>query len=501
MKERTLFANSSWGVINNILRALIAFSLVPIMLSQLGASGYGIFSILMLFTFYQGFLNQLDFGYFAFLVKDIAKLSPQDSFSAYRKKASGFLGWMFVLNTAIFLLAIQFIENLSQVLSVPLDQLSDFKAGLVLVFLSNFVSMVTTAHSAFFMARHLNAFLKKVEILVFFIFNLSSILALFLFQSILSVLLCFLATQILHGAILIFYSIKYYKGVFLPTHLSFKEPQKSWGMWKPFFFAKMNGMALRQTDTAMISFIMGPQQVAFYDICIKIPSFLKGTLGKVSESFISFFAAKSDSASQERMHLILTKLLFLKACFSIYFISCVLMYSERILFVWVGDQYSSVLSPGLFAASCITLFAALTSTPAAIFLASDKRSKMMTYVPTLVSVINLVMAVPFTIYYGFIGTIAATVIQYGLLFLFLMKPLVEDFKVDFKKMSFRVLKFALAVLVFQSILGFFLERIEERLHVGLALVGANIVITSLFFYIYRRDILSLRDLMRVKATS
>ncbi|PIS09863.1 MAG: hypothetical protein COT73_12470 [Bdellovibrio sp. CG10_big_fil_rev_8_21_14_0_10_47_8] len=499
IKERSLFANTAWGVIANLLRAVISLAFIPFVIQRLGAIGYGLYAILMLFTFYQGFLGRIELGYSGFLVKYLSRFVGENSATEFEKKTAGFLPSMIFFQTIIWGCFWQFRDNVLGWLKIPLEHSSEFSTAVLIIFLANLFSATSSLYIAYLTSQHRNVFLKKTDAFFFFVFNALSLGFLIFEPSLLSLAFAFLISQALNCLTLIVVCRNVHFGKLIFSRFRVADYKENWHHWRPFFYANLNGLAFRQADTALISFILGPQAVAAYDICMKIPSFIKSSLSKVSEVLVPFSSSRSQVSKDQFLPQLLYKIVFLTGAVALGLVICVGFYGDSILRAWIGEDFA-YLHRGFLIACFVPFFVAFCSSPAAVFLGRDNRMSLMTWGPTLISVVNLVISVPMTMYWGFEGTILATVIQYLLYAAMLVKPLKDDFGLSVASMlpglTISASVVAAAYWIFYPVLNLKLARLEW-LTVFVLIHG---VLGLIFYGLHRKMIRELRALMVHKAS-
>lgn len=499
MKERSLFANSAWGVLSNVFRVLIGFAFVPVFVAKLGVEGYGIFGILMLFSFAQGLMGQIDLGFLNYVVKANSRNASETAIAEFQNHTQGFLFLFFGLQTLVYGGVFVFRDILENLLSVSLEHREDFQICLLIVLVTNLISSLGSYYAAFLASQHRNVFIKKTETVVFLIFNVGSILGLMFVHQVQVVAWVFFGTQVLQTLILIYFCRQIY-----PIQLSFGFPTWShfasrWAQWKPFLFSKMSGLAFRQTDTMIVSFLLGPQMVGMYEIAMKFPLFLKSTNGRISEVLVPFSSARQSENDNRRIGKILDHLLFFQAAISLLLMIACVFFGKQLLFVWMGKDFSNLWS-GLIIACGVPVFATLCSAPGALFLGRDDRLMRVTWGPTVAAVLNLAISIPMTFYYGLEGTILATVLQYLFFGIIFVGPLKQDFYFDFFKLGKRLVIFSAIVSVYFAVVKSILPVTDSRAHLAWNFFGIFSILGLLLLAIYLRSVKDLRSLMAIKAT-
>jgi O-antigen/teichoic acid export membrane protein len=501
VKERSLFANSAWGVISNFLRTLVGFAFIPVVTSHLGVEDYGIYAVLLLFSYNFGLGNQIDLGYPNFLVKHVSQFTGQAAFESFNENCGAFNFLLIGLQIILYLALLVAFPTVAYVLKIPVRLLGDFESALIIVLISNVIASYGSVYSSFLMGQHHNAFIKKTETFCYLVFNILAILCVYFKGTFLSIIWIFAFTQVLQSIIFIYAVYALHKSFFKITFSGIGYIRQNWPLWKPFFFSKINGMAFRQTDSTIISFFLGPNFVALYDISMKIPAFFKSTIGRISETFIPFSGARSSDQDRIIIGDILTDLLFFSVGVSLYFSTSVFFYGDKILYSWLGRTPTADIVFALKIASLIPVFTALCSTPAALIMGNSRHVKFITWTPTIISIGNIILSIPLTIHYGFVGTVAATVVQYIVFSLVLLKPIKSDFDVKFKAVIGRILVFLALIIPGHFLIKLLLNGEGSRFGQLAVIILTNGFFGILLLLFYKKTLLSLRKKMTIKASA
>ncbi|NBY19430.1 hypothetical protein EBQ74_04125 [bacterium] len=495
MKPDSLLSNTRWGVGAQLLRSGLGFLFIPVVVSRLGTVQYGIFNAILLLSYSQGFFNQTDVGYFNFLTKHSAKLNGEKALKEFERECSYFFStWVLSqgLICCIFVFSSKFV---AKKFGIDNQNIGYFIIGSYLVLATNLIASLGSVYLSFLLSQQQNALVKKTETVCYFCFLVFAFLGLFFKKNVITLVSAFALSQCLQSFLYFFYVKQFYKRAIkiqLTPSLKFL---KNWSDWKPFLFAKLNGLAIKQSDTAIVLFFGGPELVAYYDIATKIPSFLKVLMGRISESLITFSGANQNPKGQKLINNILSRLLFLQLTLSLALGCGALFYGKQILEAWLGIDISPQIVLGFKIAAFIPLFHAFSSSPAALLMGRDGRADLMTWGPTIVSVFNLVCSIPATYYGGIVGTISCTLLQFLLLAWILKNPISTDFGLNLYSIGKKTFLALPVIFGSQFIVYCLLKLCFNRVETILMLVTANSIMGIFIAYLFKSDFKHLGNYM------
>jgi O-antigen/teichoic acid export membrane protein len=413
MKERSLFANSAWGFITQIVRGLVGLLFIPLVISKLGMEGYGLYTILLLFTLYQGVWTQADFGYPNFLVNLISKDSQDLSANpGLLLRLRGSMGLLLLLNALLMGFLLLLPDFLGSLFRISLERQADFQTALLWILIANFLSVWVSLGGVLFMARHRMAVFRKYETAAYLMMVGVSFALLMWQPSLASLAVGYLVSQFFLAVLVTVMAWNVFRIALIPGWPPWTLFRQDWEGWKPFFFWRMNGFAQRQSDTTLISLLLGPELVAVYDIAMKVPGLLKSFLGRISEALGPFSSARRAPEHQPFMKVLAERLVQFEVGLGIVFVVIVFFFGGDLCRHWLGPEQESLARP-FFLASFLNVVVPPTSILMAILMGFGARKNEMAWWPTAISVGNILLAIPVTYYFKVEGTILLTVIQLG----------------------------------------------------------------------------------------
>jgi O-antigen/teichoic acid export membrane protein len=405
MLERSFIANSMWGISSNVLKGLIGLAFIPFLVLKLGLSNYGTYTIILLFTFYQGIPSQLDLGYPSFLVNFIAR--NKENSNQVTARLNNFSAYLFILN-ALILLLVFLLSLLENNVFIKTNQIS-----LSIILFSNFFSILFIVYSPLWIAHNRNAGLKKIEAQAFIIFVLFTSIFLTYKNNIVFVCFAYLISQFFLGV-----RLKLKSNIFFPHKLFFYRfdfllLKKDWNLWRKFFFSKINGITLRYTDILIVSSFLEPKFVGIYDLSLKIPYFIKTTFGKVSELLGPFFSTKNKHIDLFYIQRIVQTLTEAQIFLGLFFVINIYLLPNELLMM-IPSKDSKVFLNCLFLGSLINIVLPPASVllPTLMARSSTNTNRRIINLMFFNSIFNIALSILLTIYFGVYGTIFSTVIQF-----------------------------------------------------------------------------------------
>ncbi len=432
MKERSIFFNSFWGVFSQLIRGGLALALIPFIISRIGLENYGLFSTLLLLTFYQGMLALLDLGYPAYVLNQIARQSGDALLDSDKKRLSSLMTYMSVISLLTFLVGWVGSSILLDLLHIDAARIETYRLPLLLILLSNFFAAPTAVCGLIWVAKHRNAQFKQIDTLGYLLFVLLSFVLLAMKADFNNLVMAFLISQVVMFVIVLYRTRKSFQ--YLPGfgRLTFAQLRGEWSEWSPFFFSRVNGTAQRQSDVTLVSLILGPTAVAIYDISVKVPALMKSLLGRVSEVIIPVASLKRAPEHKIYIRDLSESLCNILMAYIIVFLIAFGLFSRSLVTYWLGSSYENLALP-LFLAGFIVLIAPYGSVLGAVLVARGERNRDMSLWPTIISVISIVASLPATWYWGVTATILTTVFQFFFVGLFYIVWARRDF--SFRLMS------------------------------------------------------------------
>lgn len=500
MKERSIFFNSFWGVLSQLIRGGIGLALIPYMVSRVGLANYGLFSAFLLMTLYQGLVALLDVGYPAFLLNQIAR-KPGDQLDETDRKSLGALtSYLLIISALLLIVALMAGDWVLGLFHIEPALISEYRLPFLLILIANFFSIPTLVCGVIWIAKHRNAQFKQIDTFgyVVFILLVFSLLAFSPSFTILTV--AFFCSQLLMGLMVLYKTARSFGYFPLPGRIEISHLRKAWPEWSPFFFARVNGTAQRQSDVTLVSFILGPSAVAVYDISLKIPSLIKGLLGKISEVVTPLASLKREVKHNAYFRQLAENLCNLQMALILAFWIAFVCFARKLLGYWLGPEFEQY-STTLVLAAFFALVTPHNSILGSLLIARGQRNRQMSFWPTTFSLLSIVASIPMTWMWGVSGTILATVFQFlatGILFvIWAYKDFDFNFWSGWKNWLISIgIAGSLHLLAYQ-----YVNEAGSAVAFFSRVIALEVLCFGLLIFVLRKDFKVLISQMRVKASS
>lgn len=500
MKERSIFFNSAWGVFSQLFRGAIALALIPFVISRVGLAHYGLFSSFLLLSLYQGLLALLDLGYPAFLLNQIAREPGDRLTEESRRRLDSLATYLFLVTSALLVLGWFFSSVFLQWLHVDPSTIDTYRRPFFIILFSNLFSVPLNICGVIWIGKHRNAQFKQIETTGYFIFVLLTFILLSISPDFINLTIAFLVSQILMALSVLVLSFRNFQYWPRLGSLRFKHFKEEWPTWSPFFFSRVNGTAQRQSDVTLVSFILGPAAVAIYDICLKIPSLLKGLIGRISEVITPVASLRRDVQYNTTIRSLAESLCNMQMTVVILFLVAYVFFARQFVAFWLGAEYTNHIST-FWLAGLLALVAPHNSVLGSILIARGDRSRAMSTWPTSISFCSILLSLPLTWVWGVKGTIFATLLQFFLIGVLFIGWARKDF--DFKFSSgFR--SWLIAIVIsggLHAVTFSWISEINNVVRFFVWFVLLEILILGLVGFSLKTEIRKTISQLRVKASS
>lgn len=477
MNQRKIGAIISYITI--IISTAISLLYTPFMLKSLGQSEYGLFSLVNSVVAY---FTIMDFGFGNAIIRFSAKFIANDD----EKSESELLGMFFIIYSilaAIILLlgiVLAFNSNLIFSRSFTDEELRITKVLLLIATLNISLSFFFKIYNASIQAHQRFAFSKLTS----------------LFKSILNPLLMVIILKFGYKSIgmiigitilnLIFSLVEfvYFKLVLkikiTPT-LKNKLLLKEIVIYSFFIFLNLIVDKINwSTDQLILGIIVGTVGVSIYSVASNINSYYLTFSTAISGVFLpetTTMVAKE--APDEDFSNLFIKVGRIQYLILALILSGYIIYGRYFLNLWVGEEYKDAFWVGLFLIVPITI--PLTQNIGITILQAKNLHKFRSLVYAGIAIVNVIISIPLTIYYGPIGSAIGTAISIIIGNIIIMNIYYYK-KLHFDIISywFNILKISLVLII--PILSSFIIIKYIPIHSWMTL-GINIICYSVIYII------------------
>ncbi len=337
--------NSFYGFLSYVVPIFFTIFLTPLIIHKLGIERYGLFVLASVIT---TFFSLLTFG----LSYGVAKVVSEYHGHKRSEGVKEVIG-----STLMLLLGVGVIGLIGSslvgfygldVLKIPLAEHAQARIIFILAGLGFMFSCLCSAFTGAITASHRADVYTKIYLSGMIVLNLGMIGLLDLGFGVLSLIAMQVVTNI--GLLVSYYlalrkiipeipiRIMYSKKYFLP-------------------YLKLNVYAyvhesaatlLFQLDKVLISTILGPAAVSYYNISGTVSQKIQGTVGSLTSIFLPVSSSLSANSEHERLRHIYRKTLRLVSVIGFALMSIVIAFGKPILQYWVGQDFLAQSLTGLY---------------------------------------------------------------------------------------------------------------------------------------------------------
>ncbi len=333
---RKTIKNSAYGFLSYVVPIFFTIFLTPLIINKLGIERYGLFVLVSVITTFFGLLT---FG----LSYGVAKVVSE----YHGHKRSEGVGEV-IGSTLLFLLVIGIIGFISSFLigffglnflRVPFIEQAQARILFVLAGLAFIFSCLSSVFTSAIASAHRLDLYTKVYLGGMIVLNVGMIGLLNLGYGVTSLVVMQLVTNI--GLLVSYYLVLRKLLPEIPIRIMYS---------KKYFlpYLKLNVYAyvhesaatlLFQLDKVLISTILGPAAVSYYNIAGTIGQKIQGTVGSLTSIFLPVSSSLLADNQHDRLKYIYRKTLRMVAIIGFTLMSVVLAFGKPILKYWVGPEF------------------------------------------------------------------------------------------------------------------------------------------------------------------
>jgi len=403
---RSVMANNLGEATSFFLGLLV----LPIILSYLGVSQYG---ILILLTALVGWLSLVDFGTGAAVVKFIAQYKGENDLKKVSLTISS--AWTFFLGTSLIAALIIYFSSGFLVGSVfKIDpQLNEtalgvFRLGALLVFfrfIANFFNILAHGYQRFdlFNVGKIVGLLGS---------SLGVVIGLMINNSMIVVVWIYIFSALAEGLTTL--SLLWRAEGRIPLALKFSpkafKPIISFGGWK--LIMALASQTTNQLDKLIISFYLPTQYVTYYSVPQSLSRRLSSTLSVVSEPLFPFASFINSSQPLKVLQKLYQKTIRSANLVMIPVALFIAVFSREILTIWLGQEFAQNAHLVLTILSLGYMIIGLTTIPVKVTEAKG-RPKVTALFSLISGVIRIGLAVFLTSRFALLG-LAGSLLIYAI---------------------------------------------------------------------------------------
>ena len=393
------------------LNLLISFLTIPLSISYLGSTNFGIWLTISSFISWAGFF---DFGLSNGLRNNLGKsLALKDFISAKKYVSTTFILLLFII-VPIYLIFLVFYKEINWVslLNVSISRNNEITFLIFFVFsffcirfLSGLIMNILMVDHKPAITESINTIINILNLILIYLlqyYNKQSLLLFGVYSSIIMTLLPVCTA--------LFFFTKKYKNI--APNFNFFDKTKFKDLLNQgagFFIIQISALVLFSTDNMIISHIFQPEDVVPYNIAYKLFNIPILIFGILLAPFWSVFNEELNKNNFDRIYSIIKKLLIIFG-FTILVIFLLLLLSNQIYKFWLSDRILIEFKMSLFMAlfAIIQIFNQIFVT----FIFSTGKIRIQVIVGFLVAIFNIPLSFYFCnkLQFGPEGVILATIV-------------------------------------------------------------------------------------------
>lgn len=473
--------------IYNLIRRLIAFPiglvLPPVTIKYIGIEGYGIWVLVQTIITYTSIM---DIGLSPAITKYTAEYEArEDHLKTIRLFNTLFVIYVFlccILFMAVFLCRGLIIDFFIKPGVIPKETITFVLVASVLVFCFN---MVFTVYSSFLNGLQRMDITNKIGSISSICSCTLSILLLYLGGGIKGLVIAGGISSLIAAFMYIHNSNKVAPYLtFNPLLFSLKTVKEIWGFSSYGAMGNLVAIIHFQSDKLIISYFLGVNNLAFYDIAHRLVFFIWGLSGSLITPImpaISHAHAKyGDKGSKEAFQTIF-KYTALIVCPLFLFVP---VFADTLIHVWLGDGYENAIS--VLRVLSLAYLVNILSGPGASILTGMGFYKIPFHGGVITAIITILLCPIFVMKFGILGSAIGIMMAYGIGVFYLFVQLQKVFDAFSTP---RILYNSLAFPVITSMFIFLITNVSIKCFVinkYLALMLACIsLLIAYFFMIFK----------------
>lgn len=485
--KSVLIKNSSSGIFQSIISALLVFITIPIFRRLLGSEGYGLFALVMIVGNLNSFVN---FGLNGALTKFIAEQGK--THESFIDLITNILFFIIIFVPTTFLIIYFYKFCLLYILKIPIHQIANVKSFFILTVISN---------SLIFFGQIFKSVLDGLQKI--YVANIFQLVYNFLYWILILVFLSYgwgffgIGLSLLISSLIWFLLILFmfffewglsFHRISLNSIVSSSKKQLKFSF--QLYTSGLIGFFYEPFSKILISTFFSVDIVGYYDIALRIKNTLFGLISKALYPLYPFIAQLSDfNEIRKYIHDIEQKLafLFLPVIILLKFIT------YPIIALWLGNDVDIISNFVFFIVGSHIFFSSIVIPIYHYLTAKDLAGKtiIIQFANVLVNTVVFFLTYKYIGFYGILCSNVIAIISSFAISLYFQKRFLDSMifnsMVQFRK--FLICGFVIFVLA-EIVNYFIIEHMSK-----IAIMTIIILIITIVFYRYFK-ILNLNDINR-----
>lgn len=395
---------------NLLLGNIIPFFYTPVMISMLGQSEYGLYSLAMSVM---GYLQLLNFGIGSTVIRYIAKARAEGDKENEERVIGLFTAIYSVIAVVILAVGIAVSFNINMFYSNTLsgEELERLKTLLLLMTFNTAIFLPLSVFSSIIVAHERYIFNKAIGMITTVAAPLLNLVMLFVGFASVGLVISSTILNILMYTIYIIYCFRR-----LGIRPRFKNMELSMlreiiGFSFFIFLGELVNILYWSTDKLIIGAVIGTAAVAVYNVGATFNNYVQNisiAISGVLTPKITTMVVKDVPKSElTELFVRIGRLQFIVISF---IVSAFVIFGRQFIGLWVGDSYAEAYPVALLVMLPVTI-PLIQNTGLSIVIAQNKH-RFRAIVYAVIAVLNVILTLIFVQYWGIIGASVATCIAY-----------------------------------------------------------------------------------------
>ena len=326
-------------LINGGMRVFVAitgFISVPIFLKYLGATQYGLFLYLQIFSAI-GIVGLFDLGLKSAMVKYIAEYKTENN--REQEKSIIFSSYLLLTIVSLIVIVLGFnsIDLITNHLNIPSEFRLEFKQGLILVLISTIIILPGNVCAGALEGNLLYKAIRAFEFTTLIIYYLSSFYSLYLGLGFVTIIKVYISCNIFKSLLYLLYTIKFYTDV--KFQFSMENQMRIFGFSNRMFFTSIINTITINLEKFIVAYFFAPAMMSYYEIMLKIPKTLKGIFS-LTDNVIVPNSSEINVSAKEKISKLFIRGMRIKFILLIPIILFLVFNIKIILNWWVTDEFA-----------------------------------------------------------------------------------------------------------------------------------------------------------------
>jgi O-antigen/teichoic acid export membrane protein len=399
--KNALFSSGAWGV-----TVVVNLAAVPVFIRYLGVEGYGIY---LLLTGLFGYFGLLDFGLSDGVVKYVAHHKELGNDDAVTHSVNAALLAQVIGGVIGIVVLCTFNQRIIHALRVSPSLVHVASISLYISAAGFFFKMLLNTYNAALKGLQRFDVLAKTTVGFSLATTITVVIVLFAGGRLLEVVLVTALVTTANLAIVVFLVFRFIPQYRISFEFTREHFRDLFGFGAYTFVTRIAGSANTYFLQVVIALILGAGAVAYFAVPLRITTALEAGMASlvgVIFPLVSTFKARENMESLQKLYSSASRYVVALSTPPFLF---VISFSQQILRIWVGPAFAEKSWLALVFLASNSLLAAWTMVPANTAFGAGNTKITATF-SLIVTGLNLLFSVAFTIKFGITGTAAAVLV-------------------------------------------------------------------------------------------